>query len=67
MNKKISVKITIIVIMTVILTVPSTMLQISQAQISQSDQNTILSMHNVERKEVSSPPLTWSNSLATQS
>ena len=53
--------------MTVILTVPSTMLQISQAQISQSDQNTILSMHNDERKEVNSPPLTWSNNLATQS
>ena len=67
MNKKISVKITIILIMTVILTVPSTMLQISQAQISQSDQNTILSMHNDERKEVNSPPLTWSSNLATQS
>ena len=38
--------------MTVILTVPSTMLQISQAQISQSDQNTILSMHNGERNAV---------------
>jgi len=43
------------------------MLQISQAQISQSDQNTILNMHNNERSAVGSPPLTWSNSLATQS
>ena len=49
MDMKISSKITMIVIMTVILTVPSTMLQISQAQLSANDQTTILSMHNNER------------------
>ncbi len=67
MNKKITVKITMIVIIAMILTVPSTVLQISQAQISQSDQNTILSKHNSERSAVGVQPLTWSNSLATQS
>ena len=67
MNMKISAKTTMIIIMTVILTVPSTMLQISQAQLSASDQNTILSLHNNERSAVGNPPLTWSNNLATQS
>ncbi|WP_161486197.1 CAP domain-containing protein [Candidatus Nitrosocosmicus hydrocola] len=64
---KISSKITMIVIMTVVLTVPSTMLQISQAQLSASDQTTILTIHNNERSAVGNSPLVWSNSLATQS
>ena len=67
MYKKISIKITMIIIITAILTVPSTMLQVSQAQLSATDQNTIMSIHNKERSAVGSPPLTWSNNLATQS
>ena len=47
-------------------TLPSTILQISQAQLSSSNQNTILSAHNNERSAVGSPHLTWSNSLATE-
>jgi hypothetical protein len=67
MNMKMSAKITMIVLMTVIFTLPSTILQISQAQLSGSDQNTILKIHNNERSAVGNPPLIWSNGLATQS
>jgi hypothetical protein len=61
-----SLKIAIIIIMAGILTASPMMLQISQAQLSASAQNTILSKHNSERSAVGVQPLTWSNSLATQ-
>ena len=62
MYNKISVKITIILIMTAALVVPSTVLQLSYAQ---GDlQNTILNTHNQERAAVGVAPLTWSDSIA---
>ena len=65
-----SLKIAIIIIMAGTLTVSPMILQISQAQLSASAQNTILSKHNSERSAVGVQPpvqpLTWSNSLATQ-
>ncbi len=61
MYNKISVKITMILIMTAALAVPASVLQ-SHAQ---GDlQNTILKTHNDERKAVGVDPLTWSDSLA---
>ena len=62
MYNKISVKITMILIMTAALAVPSSVLQLSHAQ---GDlQNTILNTHNQERAAVGVAPLTWSDSLA---
>ncbi len=61
MYNKISVKITMILIMTAALAVPASVLQ-SHAQ---GDlQSTILTTHNDERKAVGVEPLTWSDSLA---
>jgi len=63
MYNKISVKITMILIMTAALAVPSTVLQLSYAQ---GDlQNTILTTHNEERAAVGVAPLTWSDSIAS--
>ena len=62
MYNKISVKITMILIMTAALAVPSSVLQLSHAQ---GDlQNTIMNTHNQERAAVGVPPLTWSDTLA---
>jgi hypothetical protein len=62
MYNKISVKITMILIMTATLVVPSAVLQLSYAQ---GDlQNTILNTHNQERAAVGVAPLTWSDSIA---
>jgi len=47
-----------------ILTLPSSMLQLSHAQANSDFINTILSIHNRERALVNVPPLTWSNNLA---
>src|SRR4029078_2508279 len=63
MYNKISVKITMILIMTAALAVPSTVLQLSYAQ---GDlQNTILNTHNEEGAAVGVAPLTWSDSIAS--
>jgi uncharacterized protein YkwD len=62
MYNKISVKITMILIMTAALAVPASVLQLSHAQ---GDlQSTILTTHNNERKAVGVPPLTWSDTIA---
>lgn len=64
MNNKISVVITMILITTTaIFTVPSTVLQLSHAQ-NNDLQSTVLNIHNRERNQVGTSPLTWSDSLA---
>ncbi|MFL6432838.1 MAG: CAP domain-containing protein [Nitrososphaeraceae archaeon] len=65
-RKEVSIKIIIVVIVAAaILIVPSSVLQLSHAQM---DQTTILDMHNQERAlvkvPVPIPPLVWSNNLA---
>lgn len=64
---KVSLTIPIFIFVAAILTGPTTLLQISQAQINSSAQNSILSIHNNERSAVGVQPLTWSNSLASAS
>ena len=62
MYNKVSVKITMILIMTAALAVPSSVLQLSHAQ---GDlQNSILNTHNQERSAVGVAPLTWSDNIA---
>ena len=46
-----------------ILTVPSSVMQLSHAQTNADFQNTILSIHNRERALVGVAPLTWNNDL----
>jgi|SRR4051812_6631531 len=65
MEKKISIKIIIILFAAAILTVPSSMLQISHAQSTKVLQD-ILAIHNKERAAVRNQPLTWSESLASE-
>jgi len=67
MYKKISVAITMTLVMAALLTVSWSALQRSQAQSNSQLQNTVLSMHNQERAAVRVPPLTWSSSLAAES
>ena len=64
MNKKVSVKIIIIMIIAAIFTVPSSVLQVSHAQSDVDLQNTVLSIHNRERAAVGVPALVWSDELA---
>jgi pathogenesis-related protein 1 len=52
-----------ILVTAAILTVPSSVLQVSYAQTDQ-DMQTVLDVHNQERAAVGVQPLTWSNSLA---
>ena len=66
MDKKVSIKIIVILIAAAILTVPSSMLQISHAQSTKALQD-VLAIHNRERADVGNPALTWSNSLAAES
>ena len=56
----------VILITAAILTVQSSMLQISyaQSQVDATTQNAILNMHNQERTAVGVPAVTWSDSLA---
>ncbi|MFL6481864.1 MAG: CAP domain-containing protein, partial [Nitrososphaera sp.] len=56
----------VILVTAAILTVQSSMLQISYAQtrLDATSQNTILTMHNDARRAVNVPPATWSESLA---
>jgi uncharacterized membrane protein YgcG len=65
MYKKASIKIIVILVTAAILTVPSSMLQISHAQSTKALQD-VLAIHNRERAEVRNQPLTWSNTLANQ-
>ena len=62
MYKKISIKIIMILVTAAIVTVPSSMLQLSHAQPNQ-DMQEVLNIHNRERAEVNFPVLTWSDSL----
>ena len=64
MYNKISVKIPIIFTFLAILTVSSTVFQVSYAQLSSADQDSILSLHNAERKQVGVPAISWSDSVA---
>ena len=66
MDRKVSIKIIVILVTAAILTVPSSMLQISHAQSTKALQD-VLAIHNQERADVGNPPLTWSNSLAAES
>ena len=52
-----------ILVTAAIVTVPSSMLQLSHAQPNQ-DMQEVLNIHNRERTEVNFPVLTWSDSLA---
>ena len=63
MYKKVSLGIITILATAAILTVPSSVLQVSYAQTDQ-DMQTVLDVHNQERDAVGVQPLTWSNSLA---
>jgi hypothetical protein len=67
MNGKLSIIMSVILVTAAILTVQSSMLQISYAQtrLDATAQNTILTMHNDARRAVNVPPATWSDSLAT--
>jgi hypothetical protein len=66
MNGKLSIIISVTLVTAVILTVQSSMLQISyaQSQVDATTQNAILNMHNQERNAVRVPAVTWSDSLA---
>ena len=66
MNGKLSILMSVILITAAILTVQSSMLQISyaQSQVDATTQNAILNMHNQERTAVGVPQVTWSDSLA---
>ncbi|MFL6423024.1 MAG: CAP family protein [Nitrososphaeraceae archaeon] len=68
MYNKASIKIIVIIIVAVvgaaILTVSSSVLQISHAQTNADLQNTILDVHNRERDLVGVMPLTWNKDLA---
>jgi len=48
------------------LIVPSSVVQLSNAQPNQ-DMAAVLDVHNRERAAVEAPPLTWSDSFATES
>ncbi len=63
MYKKVFLGIITILATAAILTVPSSVPQISYAQTNQ-DMQTVLDVHNQERADVGVAPLTWSNSLA---
>jgi pathogenesis-related protein 1 len=63
MYKKVSAKIIMILAAAAILTVPSSVLQVSYSQTDQ-DMQTVLDVHNQERAAVEVQPLTWSNNLA---
>ena len=65
MYKKVSIGIITILVTAAILTVPSSVPQVSYAQTNQ-DMQTVLDVHNQERAAVGVQPLTWSNSLAAE-
>jgi pathogenesis-related protein 1 len=65
MYSKLSIVISVILVTAAILTVQSSMIQPSYAQLDATSQTAILNMHNQERAAVGLPAVTWSNSLAT--
>jgi hypothetical protein len=70
MYSKISVIVSVILVTAAILTVQSSMLQPSYAQLDAASQTAILDLHNRMRAAATNanpaiPPLTWSTSLAT--
>ena len=64
MYQEASAKIIMILATLAIVTVPSSLLQVSQAQSNQDLANKILEVHNSERDAVKVEPLTWSDSKA---
>ena len=64
MYSKKSIIITVTLVTAAFLTVQSSMLPLSYAQLSGDDQNTILNMHNQERANVQVQTADWSDSLA---
>jgi hypothetical protein len=65
MYSKLSIIISVILVTAAILTVQSSMLQLSNAQLDPTSQTAILDIHNRERRAVGVPEVTWSPSLAT--
>ena len=65
MYSKLSIITSVILVTAAILTVQSSMIQPSYAQLDEHSQTAILDMHNQERAAVGVPQVTWSNSLAT--
>src|SRR5215216_3601046 len=65
MHNKVSIKIIIILVTAAIVTVLSSVLQVSYAQPNQ-DMRDVLDIHNRERALVGFPLLTWSDSLAAE-
>src|SRR5437879_11012391 len=65
MYKKVSEGIILILVMAAFLVVPSSVVQLSQAQPNQ-DMKDVLDVHNRERAAVGFPLLTWSSSLADE-
>ncbi len=69
MYSKLSIVISVILVTAAILTVQSSMVQVSYAQLDANSQTAILNLHNQERTAVNvNPPIpqvTWSASIAT--
>jgi pathogenesis-related protein 1 len=63
-NLLVAIIMSVALVAAAILTVPSSVLQVSHAQTSADFQNTILSIHNQERALVKVPALTWNDNLA---
>jgi pathogenesis-related protein 1 len=64
MHKKVSIEIFVILVTASIVTVPSSVIQVSYAQTNQDLANNILAVHNSERAAVGVPPLVWNDELA---
>jgi pathogenesis-related protein 1 len=64
MYKKLYIKIALILATAAILTVPSSMLQVSHAQSNAEFQKSMLDVHNQERAAVGVQPLVWNDELA---
>ena len=64
MCNRVSIKIIMILVVAAIVTVPSSVLQVSYAQTNQDLANEILAVHNRERTLVGVSPLTWNDNLA---
>ena len=67
MYQKVSKEITLIFVMTTLLTVLSSVVQLSYAKLDTDFENAMLNIHNDERTVVGVQPLMWSSSLAADS
>jgi hypothetical protein len=67
MYQKVSKEITLIFVMMVLMTVLSSMMQLSYGQTNTDLENTLLNLHNNARSAVGVPTLTCSNNLAADS